>query len=77
MVMSQSTSKPSAAGYAYWAPAYFICVATLYLWGYWAMFEVNVLEHIGVTDIIKAAAYPVASTFGFFAPASASAASGA
>ncbi|KAI1694433.1 hypothetical protein Ddc_22133 [Ditylenchus destructor] len=38
-------------------------VSTLYLWGYWGTFGVNVLDYIGVSDIIKAAVYPVMTAF--------------
>jgi hypothetical protein len=51
----------------YWLGPYAIAVSTLYLWGYWGSFHVNVLESIGLTDIIKAAVYPIASAFAFFA----------
>jgi hypothetical protein len=37
----------------------------LYLWGYWQPFHINVLEYIGVADIVKAAVYPIASAFVF------------
>ncbi len=46
---------------------YFIAVGVLYLWGYWPTFGVNILEYAGLTDIIKTAAYPIASLFAFFA----------
>jgi hypothetical protein len=50
---------------AYWSGAYFLSVATLYLWAYWNSFDVNVLEYVGLTDIVKTAAFPIASFFVF------------
>jgi hypothetical protein len=47
----------------YWSSAYFFAVACVYLWGYWSPFEVNILEHVGFTDVLKTAAYPIASVF--------------
>jgi hypothetical protein len=35
--------------------------------GYWPTFQVNILEYAGLTDVIKTAAYPIASFFIFFA----------
>lgn len=49
------------------SPLYFIAVGTFYLWGYWSPFNINILEYLGITDIVKAAAYPVASSFAFLA----------
>lgn len=46
-----------------WLGPYAIILATLYLWGYWSSFHVNVLEHISFTEVIKIAAYPVLSAF--------------
>lgn len=59
-----ATRFPSAK---YWLGPYAIAVSTLFLWGYWGSFHVNVLEFIGIADIVKAAVYPVASAFAFFA----------
>lgn len=42
-------------------------VSSLYLWGYWGSFEVNILEYIGISEIVKAAIYPIASAFAVFA----------
>lgn len=47
----------------FWLGPYAIILATLYLWGYWSSFHVNVLEHISFTEVIKIAAYPVLSAF--------------
>lgn len=51
----------------YWLGPYAIVVSSLYLWGYWGAFEVNILEYIGISEIVKAAIYPIASGFAFFA----------
>lgn len=52
---------------AYWSSAYFFSVAMLYLWGYWSPFNINVLEYVSLSDVIKTAAYPIASVFIFMA----------
>jgi hypothetical protein len=51
----------------YWSSAYFFCVAVLFLWGYWSPFGINVLEYVSLADVIKTAAYPLASAFVFVA----------
>jgi hypothetical protein len=51
----------------YWTSAYVFVVAVLYLWGYWSPFNVNVLEYLSLADVVKAAAYPLASVFVFAA----------
>jgi hypothetical protein len=58
-------STRTGATAAYWSSAYFLSVATLYLWAYWATFEVNILEFVGLTEIVKTALFPVASFFVF------------
>ncbi len=45
--------------------AYFIAVGALYLWGFWGSFGVNVMEYLGLTDVVKVAAWPVGSAFIF------------
>lgn len=67
--MSSQSAAESAntLSIKYWLAPYAIVVSTLYLWGYWGSFHVNVLEYIGITDIVKAAVYPIASAFAFFA----------
>lgn len=52
---------------AYWSSAYFFSVAVLYLWGYWSPFNINVLEYVSLSDVVKTAAYPIASVFVFMA----------
>jgi hypothetical protein len=44
---------------------YFIGVGALYLWGFWGSFNVNVMEYLGLADIVKVAAWPVLSAFVF------------
>ncbi|MCW5669406.1 MAG: hypothetical protein KIT86_07070 [Hydrogenophaga sp.] len=51
---------------AYVSPFYFITVGLLYLWAYWGTFHVNILEHAGLSDVVRAAAQPIASTFVFW-----------
>jgi len=63
MPESTSTFLPAK----YWLGPYAIVVSSLYLWGYWGAFEVNILEYIGISEIVKAAIYPIASAFAFFA----------
>lgn len=58
--------KERVSTYLYFSSLYFIAVGILYLWGYWASFDVNILEYLSLADILKSAAYPIASTFIFF-----------
>jgi hypothetical protein len=58
--------KQRVAPYLYFGSLYFITVGVLYLWGYWGRFDINILEYIGLADVLKLAAYPIASTFLFF-----------
>ena len=65
---AQTASEPqSSLAAKYWLGPYAIVVSSLYLWGYWGSFHVNVLEYIGIAEIVKAAVYPIASAFVFFA----------
>jgi hypothetical protein len=64
---SSSPDQPRMLPPIYWSSAYFLSVAILFLWGYWAPFSVNVLEYVTLSDIVKTAAYPVASAFLFMA----------
>lgn len=50
--------------YLYVLSLYFVTVGVLYLWGYWSVFDVNILEYLSLADVIKATAFPIASTFG-------------
>jgi len=65
--ISASDKPESKIPSAYFSSAYFFAVAVLYLWGYWSQFNVNVLEYISLTDVVKTAAYPIASVFIFMA----------
>lgn len=59
-----STSAPSkelVATYVYFSSLYFVSVGVLHLWGYWTTFSINILEFLGLADIIKLTAYPVAT----------------
>jgi hypothetical protein len=58
--------KQRVAPYLYFSSLYFISVGVLYLWGYWGRFNINIMEYLGLADIIKLAAYPIASAFLFF-----------
>jgi len=60
------TEQPSK-NYIYPTSLYFISVSVLYLWGYWSPFDINILEYLSLTDIIKITAYPIASAFLFMA----------
>lgn len=65
---SQTVPEPaSSLSPKYWLGPYAIVISTLYLWGYWGSFQVNVLEYISIADIVKAAVYPIASAFAVFA----------
>lgn len=49
--------------YIYFLSLYFVAVGSLYLWGYWSSFGVNILEYLSLADIVKSTAYPIASVF--------------
>jgi hypothetical protein len=49
--------------YLYFLTPYFVSVGVLYLWGFWSTFNVNILEYLGITDVIRLTAYPIASAF--------------
>ena len=59
------TIQKKLSAYAYFLPFYFLATGTLYLWGYWSKFKINILEYIGLTDVIKLSAYPIATGFFF------------
>lgn len=59
--------KERVSTYVYFCSLYFVTVGALYLWGYWATFNVNILEYLSLADIIKSTAYPIASAFVFSA----------
>lgn len=64
---STTGSTSTVLSAKYWLGPYAIVVSSLYLWGYWGSFEVNILEYIGISEIVKAAIYPIASAFAVFA----------
>ena len=65
--MSENSSASTTVLHAkYWLGPYAIFVATLYLWGYWGTFNVNILEHINISEVVKIAVYPLVSAFLFF-----------
>lgn len=45
------------------ATAYSVALGLSYLWGYWSPFGINVLDYMGMTDILTATAWPL---FGLF-----------
>jgi hypothetical protein len=49
----------------YYISVYFITTGSLYLWGYWSHFSINILEYLDITDIIKVTAFPIAVYAGF------------
>ena len=51
----------------FWLGPYALVVSTLYLWGYWGSFQINILEYISISDIIKGTIYPLGSAFAFLA----------
>ncbi|WP_431288811.1 hypothetical protein [Roseateles chitinivorans] len=62
MTTSTTVAEPSPSAFLspkFWLAPYALMVSTLYLWGYWGTFDINVLDYIGVSDIIKAAVYPL------------------
>jgi hypothetical protein len=52
-------TRDGIAAYLYIASIYFVVVGVLNLWGYWNAFQINILEYIGLSDILKLPAYPV------------------
>ncbi|QPB83543.1 hypothetical protein CWC22_011315 [Pseudoalteromonas rubra] len=38
---------------------YSLVISLLYLFGYWSSFNINVLDHIALADVIKSALYPL------------------
>ncbi len=62
-----ATAKDKITSYLYISSIYFVTVGILYLWGYWAPFNVNILEYLSFSDILKSTAYPIVSAFLFSA----------
>ncbi len=52
----------------FWALAapFFLAVGTCYLFGYWDTVGVNVLEFIGVGDVLKLTVYPLLASLSFY-----------
>lgn len=61
----QPLAKNRVSTYLYFGSLYFVTVGVLYLWGYWATFDVNILEYLSLADVLKITAYPIASAFVF------------
>ena len=57
-------SKGRIASYLYFSSLYFIATGVLYLWGYWTPFNVNILEYMSLSDVLKTTAYSIALTAG-------------
>lgn len=56
-----TNDAPRIGRYVPWLTAYAVTAGTLYLWGYWSKFNVNILEYIGFLDLATAAAFPLVS----------------
>lgn len=48
----------------YFATSYGFVVSMLYLFGYWSTFDINILEYIKISDVIKISIYPIITTVG-------------
>lgn len=48
----------------YSATSYGFVVSMLYLFGYWSTFDINILEYIKISDVIKISIYPIITTVG-------------
>jgi hypothetical protein len=64
---SESPLRKPGSTHLYFLTLYLITVGILYLWGYWSSFNVNILEYLSLTDVIRWTAYPIATAFGFLA----------
>jgi len=58
-------NKEQFSNYLWLSPIYFISVGVLYLWGYWASFDINIFEYLDLSDVVKVAIIPVGSVFIF------------
>lgn len=45
------------------ATGYSVAVCTLYLWGYWSTFDINILQYADVSTILKLALFPILISF--------------
>lgn len=64
--VQQLPTKERVSIYLYLSSLYFITVGIFYLWGYWRTFDLNILEYLSLSDILKSTAHPIASAFIFF-----------
>jgi hypothetical protein len=64
-VLERPSSTARIGWYVYLGTLYCIGAGVLYLWGYWARFNVNILEYMTVGDVVRAAAYPLTRMFVF------------
>jgi hypothetical protein len=64
--IAKGGAREKLSAYMYAGAIYYVSVGTLYLWGYWSSFGVNILEYLSVSDIIKVTAYPITSSFILF-----------
>lgn len=62
----EDSSRPKTFPFIYATSAYVLLVGVLYLWAYWSEFGINVLEYLGVSDIVRIAAIPLAATVASF-----------
>ncbi|ASU39427.1 hypothetical protein hmeg3_14765 [Herbaspirillum sp. meg3] len=42
---------------------FFVTIGSLYLFGYWSSFHVNILEYVGLSDIVKSTIIPIGTSF--------------
>lgn len=47
--------------YLPFASLYAIAAGTLFLWGFWSTFDINILQYIGLVELAKSAAFPLLS----------------
>ncbi|MDQ0041058.1 hypothetical protein [Variovorax boronicumulans] len=57
----EKTSK-GLGGFIYFSSIYFIATGMGYLWAYWSSFSINILEYLAISDVLKHAAFPIASS---------------
>lgn len=58
-LIASLTPPPNFAKYLYFASAYSVLICTLYLWGYWSTFDINILQYADIAMILKLAALPL------------------
>ena len=46
----------------YFATPYAAIASLLYLFGYWSTFELNILEYVSMSDILRLSIYPMATS---------------